>query len=47
MVHPWIADGEYGLQIGKVAANTLNKQSWTDNKGWPSSVGFGQGANNS
>jgi hypothetical protein len=28
-----------GLQIWRLAANILNKQSWTDNKGWPSSFG--------
>jgi hypothetical protein len=24
----------------------LNKQSWTDNKGWPFSLGVGRGVNN-
>jgi hypothetical protein len=27
--------------------NILNKQLWTADKGWPSSLGVGQGANNS
>jgi hypothetical protein len=27
-------------------ANILNKQSRTDNKGWPSSFGVGHGVNN-
>jgi hypothetical protein len=36
-----------GLQIWRLAANILNKQSWTDNKGWPSSLGVGRGVNNS
>jgi hypothetical protein len=36
-----------GLQLWRVAANTLNKQSRTANKGWSSSLGVGRGANNS
>jgi hypothetical protein len=35
-----------GLQLWKVAANILNKQPRTDNKGWSSSLGVGCGANN-
>jgi hypothetical protein len=35
-----------GLQIWKVAANILNKQSRTADKGWSSSFRVGQGANN-
>ena len=31
--------------IWSVAANKLNKQSWTADKGWPSSLGVGRGAN--
>jgi hypothetical protein len=31
------------LQIWRLAANILNKQSQTDNKGWPSSLGLGVG----
>jgi hypothetical protein len=30
----------------KVAANKLNKQSWTADKGWVSSLGVGRVANN-
>jgi hypothetical protein len=30
----------------RLAANILNKQSRTDNKGWPSSLGVGRGVNN-
>jgi hypothetical protein len=30
-----------------LAANILNKQSRTENKGWPSSLGVGRGFNNS
>ena len=32
--------------LWRVAANKLNKQSWTADKGWSSSLGVGQGANN-
>jgi len=39
MTHPWVVDGG-------VAANILNKQSWTADKGWSSSFWVGQGANN-
>jgi hypothetical protein len=47
MVHPQFADGGEGIQILRVAANILNKQSRTAGKGWPSSLGIGQGTNNS
>jgi hypothetical protein len=30
----------------EVAANILNKQWWTADRGWPLSLGVGQGANN-
>jgi hypothetical protein len=40
-----IADGEQ-LQKWRVAANILNKQSRTADKGWSSSLGVGCGANN-
>jgi hypothetical protein len=36
-----------GLRIWRVAANTLNKQSRTADRGWSSSLGVGRGANNS
>jgi hypothetical protein len=36
-----------GLRIWRVAANTLNKQSRTAEKGWSSSLVVGRGANNS
>jgi hypothetical protein len=42
-----VADGGDGLQIWKVAANILNKQSRTADKGWSSSLGVGSGANSS
>jgi hypothetical protein len=35
-----------GLQIWRVAANILNKQSRTADSGWSSSLGVGRGANN-
>jgi hypothetical protein len=42
-----VSYGGEGLQIWRVAANILNKQSQTTDKGWPSSLGVGRGANNS
>jgi hypothetical protein len=47
MTRPRVADAGNDLQIWRVAANILNKQSWTANKGWSSSLGVGRGANNS
>jgi hypothetical protein len=47
MAHPLVAHTEDGLQIWMVAANILNKQSQTASKGWSSSLGIGQRANNS
>jgi hypothetical protein len=38
MASPQVGDGGDGLQIWRVAANILNKQSWTVNKGWSSSL---------
>jgi hypothetical protein len=35
-----------GIQIRRVIANRLNKQSRTADKGWSSSLGVGRGANN-
>jgi hypothetical protein len=35
-----------GLQIWRVAANILNKQSRTADSGYSSSLGVGRGANN-
>jgi hypothetical protein len=43
MVRPRVAEGGEGLQIWRVAANILNKQSRTADKGWPSSSGVGRG----
>jgi hypothetical protein len=39
MTCPRVADGGKPL-------NTLNKQPWTDDKGWSSSLGVGRGVNN-
>jgi hypothetical protein len=47
MARPQVADGGNALQVWKVAANILNKQSRTADEGWPSSLGVGRGANNS
>jgi hypothetical protein len=41
MVHQ-VVNGE-GLQIWRVTVNILNKQSWTTDKRWSSSIGFGKG----
>jgi hypothetical protein len=46
MARPRVADRRDGLQIWKVAANILNKQSRTADSGWSSSLGVGRGANN-
>jgi hypothetical protein len=47
MARPQVADGRDSFQIRRVAANILNKQSRTADKGWSSSLGVGRGANNS
>jgi hypothetical protein len=36
-----------GLQLWRAAADILNKQSQTADKGWSSNLGVGRGANNS
>jgi hypothetical protein len=46
MAHPQVADGGEAPQIWRVAANILNKQSRTADKGWSSSLGIGRGAIN-
>jgi hypothetical protein len=43
MARPQIADGGDGLQIWRAAANILNKQSRTAERGWSSSLGVGRG----
>jgi hypothetical protein len=47
MAPPQVADEGDGLQIWRAAANVLNKQSRTVDKGWSSSLTIGRGANNS
>jgi hypothetical protein len=42
---PRVADRGEGLQIWRVAANILNKHSRTADRGWPSSLEVGRGAN--
>ena len=51
--HPWVpvitawhADGVVGLQIWRLTANIVNKQSWTAEQEWSSSLGVWRGANN-
>jgi hypothetical protein len=47
MTRPQVADGGDGLQIWSVAANILNKQSRTADKGRSSNFGVGCGAKKS
>jgi hypothetical protein len=47
MARPQVADGGNGLQIWRITANILNKQTRTADKVWSSSLGVGRGANNS
>jgi hypothetical protein len=47
MAGPQVADGGDGHQTWRVAANILNKQSRTADKGRSSSLVGGRGANNS
>jgi hypothetical protein len=44
VARPQVADGD-GIQIWRVAANILNKQSRTADRGWSSSLAVGRGAN--
>jgi ribonuclease HI len=46
MARPQVADGGDTFQVWRVAVNILNKQSWTTDKVWSSSL-VGRGANNS
>jgi len=46
MARPQIADGGGGLQIRKIAADILIKQSRTAGNGWYSSLGVGRRAKN-
>jgi hypothetical protein len=47
MARPRVADGGDALRLWREAANILNKQSRTADKGWSSRLGVGRGANNS
>jgi hypothetical protein len=47
MARPQVADGGDALQVWRVAANILNKQSRTADKGLSSSLRVGRDANNS
>jgi hypothetical protein len=47
MARPQVADGGDSLHFWKVAANILNMQSRTADKGWSSSLGVGHEASNS
>jgi hypothetical protein len=47
MARPQVADGGDGLKIWRAAANILNKQSRTGDKGSSSSLGVVRGANKS
>jgi hypothetical protein len=47
MACPEVEDRGDGLQIWRVAANILNKQSQTADNGWSSSFGVGHGVKNS
>jgi hypothetical protein len=40
MALPRVADGREGLQHWRVAANILNNQPRTNDKGWSSGFGF-------
>jgi hypothetical protein len=41
MARPKVADGGDALQVWREAANILNKQSRTADKGWTSTLGVG------
>jgi hypothetical protein len=43
IARPQVADGEDTLQAWRIAANILNKQLRTADKGWSSSLGVGRG----
>jgi hypothetical protein len=46
MARPRVPDGKDSLQHWRLAANILNKQPPTNDKGWSSSLGVGHGTNN-
>jgi hypothetical protein len=43
MARPQVADRGDGLKVWRVGVNILTKQSWTADRGWPSSMGAGRG----
>jgi hypothetical protein len=43
MARPQVADEADSFQFWRIAASMLNKQSWTSDKGWSSSLGVGLG----
>ena len=45
MAHPQLAGAGDGLHLCRVAANILNKQSRTENKGWSFSLEVDRGVN--
>jgi hypothetical protein len=47
MARPPVAEEGDGLQMWRVATNIMNKQSWTTNKGWSSSLGAWCGTDDS
>jgi hypothetical protein len=47
MAHPQVVGGGDSPHIWRVAANTLNKQLWTADRVWSTSLMVGQGTNNS
>jgi hypothetical protein len=47
MARPQVADGGDGVQVWRIAANILNKQSRISDKGLSSSLVVGREANNS
>jgi hypothetical protein len=46
MVNPLVVDTEDYLKLWWIAANAVNKQLWTADKGWSSNFGVEQRANN-
>jgi hypothetical protein len=44
ILNPQIEDMGGGNQMWRVAAKTMNKQSWTTVKGWSSGLGVGREA---
>jgi hypothetical protein len=46
VARPQVVDRGDSLQIWRVVANILNKQSRTTDRGWLSSLGVGRGVNN-